>query len=210
MSDPLTHYTNFNVFQGFQSQAQRDWLVKFGKRGVCIDSTHGTTAMGFLLTSLLVVDDCGKGLPCAFLISNSESAENLEVFFRAISDRIGGSLDPEIFMSDDAAAFWNAWVNVFGSGQTKKLLCAWHVDKNWQKNLREKVHDTAVAANIYHGLCLLIKETTEQKFRQMATAFLTDLSEKSESFYDYLRLHYFTPEERLHQWVGWRRIGKLI
>ena len=38
---------------------------KFASKGVCIDSTHGTTGYDFLLTTVMVTDECGEGLPVA-------------------------------------------------------------------------------------------------------------------------------------------------
>jgi len=37
-------------------------------------------------------------------------------------------------MSDDAPAFYNAWVAVMGPAE-HRLLCTWHVDRNWRDNL---------------------------------------------------------------------------
>lgn len=191
---------------GFQSEAQKDWLKLYGRRGVCIDSTHGTTSMGFLLTTLMVVDDYHKGLPVGFCISFSDDGESIATFLQAVYDRVG-PLQPDIFMSDDAQSFWNAWTSVFGTGKSKKLLCAWHVDKNWKNQLQKKVKDRSRIPELYHGLYLLLKESSEEKFRQMAPCFLTDVEEKEPEFYRYLNDSYFTPEDRLHQWVAWRRIG---
>lgn len=38
-------------------------------------------------------------------------------------------------MSDGADAYWNAFKAVMGDEDTKRLLCTWHVDKNWRKAL---------------------------------------------------------------------------
>ena len=37
-------------------------------------------------------------------------------------------------MTDDAPAFYNAWVVVMRSVEYR-LLRTWHVDKNWRQNL---------------------------------------------------------------------------
>lgn len=189
------------------SEPQRDWLLQYGSRGVCVDSTHGTTSMGFPLTTLMTVDDCHKGLPCAFFLSYSDDGKSLELFFQAIFDRLRPlDLHPDIFMSDDAQGFWNAWTSVFGAGSTKKLLCGWHIDKNWKKQLQSKVRDKSNVIQLYHGLYLLLKETSEEKFRQLAPNFLTYVSETEPDFHKYLTENYFA-EERLPQWVAWRRLG---
>jgi len=37
-------------------------------------------------------------------------------------------------MTDDAPAFYNAWVATMGPVE-HRLLCTWHVDKNWRQNV---------------------------------------------------------------------------
>ena len=49
-------------------------------------------------------------------------------------------------MSDDADQFYNAWVDVFGDGP-KKLLCTWHVDKNWKEALHKHIPGDAALQN---------------------------------------------------------------
>ena len=52
-----------------------------------------------------------------------------------------GDLSPSWFMSDDAEQYFNAWRGVFGDNGTKKLLCAWHVDRAWRDALAKHVED---------------------------------------------------------------------
>lgn len=47
-------------------------MRKHGIRIVCIDSTDGTNLYGFLLITIMVVDEHGEGLPVAWAISNKE------------------------------------------------------------------------------------------------------------------------------------------
>lgn len=62
------------------------------------------------------------------------------------------------FMSDDAPAFFNAWVSVMPAPQ-HKILCAWHVDKCWQKNLA-KIKATEKKSLVYKILKTLLETTT--------------------------------------------------
>lgn len=39
-------------------------------------------------------------------------------------------------MSYDAPAFYNACTDVMGP-VTHKLLCTWHIDRNWRQNLNK-------------------------------------------------------------------------
>jgi len=46
-----------------------------------------------------------------------------------------GEIHPDFFMSDDSPAYFNAWAETFGAGKTRKLLCIWHVKRNWSKKI---------------------------------------------------------------------------
>ena len=65
----------------FQSSIQRNMLQKFGAKGVCIDSTHGTTGYDFYLTTPMVIDEFGSGFPVAWCLSNHEDTVFMSVFF---------------------------------------------------------------------------------------------------------------------------------
>ena len=55
-----------------QTEFIKDMLQKFGGSIVCMDSTHGTNAYQFLLISVMVLHDCGEGIPVAWAINNKE------------------------------------------------------------------------------------------------------------------------------------------
>lgn len=151
----------------------------------------------------------GKGLPVAFLIARSEKAEFLQPWFAAIQQSVG-PINPAFFMSDDANAFWNAYTAVFGAGQTQKLLCSWHIHRNWKAQLKAKLQDEEQRAYFYSALLVLLYETSEEEFRQQAANLLTEamqLGTEKDSLYHYLQTNYFA-EDRLHQWVAWKRLGK--
>ena len=98
---------------GIQTEFQRDLLKQFGSEAVCMDSTHGTNHYDFQLTTLLIVDEWGEGVPVAWLVSNHETTAVIVEFLRAVQARCG-AITPKVFMSDDADAFFNAWLGVFG------------------------------------------------------------------------------------------------
>ena len=62
-------------------------------------------------------------------------------YMKAIKEKIS-SLSPQWFMSDDTDQFFNVFRAVFGKGQTKKVLCAWHLDGSWRRALRQHVKQT--------------------------------------------------------------------
>ncbi len=59
------------------------------------------------------------------MVSNKEDSLVVVEFLRAVKERCG-MLNTKWFMSDDADTAWRA---TFGDQQTRKLLCAWHVDR---------------------------------------------------------------------------------
>lgn len=71
-------------------------------------------AYGFELITLLVLDDIREGFPCAFCISNRTDEVTMKFFFSCIREKLGGNLHADVFMSDMAQSFYNAWVQVMG------------------------------------------------------------------------------------------------
>ena len=94
------------------NDSQREVLERFGKKCVCMDSTHGLNSYEFELTTLLVLDDLNQGFPCAFMFSNRTDSEMLEVLLLCIRNVIGDRLKTSVFMSDMADEFFNAWQKI--------------------------------------------------------------------------------------------------
>ena len=102
-------------------------------------------------------------------------------------------------MSDDAEQFYTAWIDVFGLGP-KKLLCTWHVDRTWRKNLT-LIHNKDTAALVYKNLRILLEETDRKKFEKLLDQTLIQFTQSPEtsSFGDYFRTYY---AHRAHQWAA--------
>lgn len=115
------------------NDSQLDVLKKFGERCVCADSTHGMNPYGFDLTTVLTLDDLHEGFPTTFMFSNRTDTEMLTVMFSTIKESLGHALVTDVFMSDMADEFYNAWTAVMGPPK-HRLFCAWHVDRAWRKN----------------------------------------------------------------------------
>jgi hypothetical protein len=94
-------------------------------------------------------------------------------------------------MSDDAPAFWNAFDRTMECPNTKRLLCTWHVDRNWTKKLKV-VSDPLLRAKTYSLLCLLRTELDEAKFRQMLASFVERIKtdEGTRLFGEYFEKYY--------------------
>ena len=141
---------------GIQTEYQCDAMRYHGGKVVCMDSTHGTNVYDFLLEPIMVVDSYGEGLPVAWALTNHEDVTVLTEFLKELKTRTG-DIHPEIFMSDDAQQFYNAWHIVFG-GSPSKILCMWHVDRSWRKSLNEHVENSQCCIEIYRQLRVLLME----------------------------------------------------
>ena len=90
-----------------QTPLQKHMLQQFASNGVCCDTTHGTNAYDFSLTTLLVADEFGKGFPVAWCLSNHEDFTTMLIFFNEIRKNCGVQ-HSVFFMSDMAPQFYNA------------------------------------------------------------------------------------------------------
>lgn len=132
-----------------------DMLLKHGHDLFGIDSTHNTTLYGFKLISLMVVDqDSNSGYPVSFCVSSGENKFFLRIMFFEIMVRgiISSKLkdinvsscpllqkrfpswSPTKMLSDDDNGCWVVAQELIKS-LASRLLCTWHVDKNWKKNV---------------------------------------------------------------------------
>ena len=170
---------------------------------ICVDATHSTNMYDFLLITVLVIDEFGEGAPAAWAISNKEDTATLSVFLKHMKSR-SGDINPKFFMSDDTKQYWNAWRATYGGLLTKKILCAWHVDKNWRKAIREHIHSAEDQALLYHQLQVLLKETDKPTFHVELQQFMTVIMDKHPSFSRYFSDHY---AGRTCQWATCERIG---
>lgn len=55
-----------------QTPFQREMFKKFAQKGICCDSTHGTNAYDFLLTTIHVINEFGERISVAWCLSNHE------------------------------------------------------------------------------------------------------------------------------------------
>ena len=167
-----------------------------------MDSTHGTNAYQFLLISVMVLDDYGEGIPVAWAISNKEDTTTLVQYLMAVKEQVK-SIEFTIFMSDDADAFYNAWQTVFG-GEAKKLLCFFHVDRAWRKNLNEHIKNKQDLVETYHQLRTLLTETDKSKFHVLLQQFMSLIKQRFPSFYNYFSNTY---AKRAPIWATCYRVG---
>ncbi|KAF2889756.1 hypothetical protein ILUMI_16416 [Ignelater luminosus] len=129
--------------------SQEHLLKTFGNHIICIDSTHGLNSYNFELTTIMVLDEFGEGLPGACMFSNRKDVVVNELFFCKIKERIG-TLSPVTFMTDITTVFYNA--RIAGMGPVEhQLFCSWHVDRAWRSNLN-KINNLEKRRNVYKTL----------------------------------------------------------
>jgi hypothetical protein len=62
---------------------------------LCVALQGGTNKYGYMLTCILCVDDHMNGVPGAFMISSSESAETVALFVRTVEDAVNEDIRGE-------------------------------------------------------------------------------------------------------------------
>lgn len=123
--------------------------------------------------------------------------ENLAAFFRSLECAINKKVAAKTFMSDDASQFYKAWSSVMGVPQ-QKLLCTWHVDRNWQKKIHECV-EKQLRPDVYHNVQLLLEFLDQQEFEKYLQSFLDTEEEKLRDFLKYFKDNYAVrPQERAY------------
>lgn len=174
---------------GIMTEAQAEMLKKYGDDCVCLDSTHGTNAYNFEMTTLLVLDDMRQGFPCSFFFSSRNDHIGIEIFLEAIKEKVG-LIKCTTIMTDMADVFYNAWVNVMG--ETKhRLFCIWHVQRAWKKkiNLIKNADKRKETSNKIYAL---LNELDENAFHHMFTVIINGLCQDPETnvFGYYFRSYY--------------------
>ncbi|XP_016657057.1 uncharacterized protein LOC103308233 [Acyrthosiphon pisum] len=148
---------------------QIDVLSKYATDRICVDSTHGTTSHDFQLTTLLVVDEFGAGCPVAFCISNRIDSVAMSRFFLSVKEKVG-FISTKILMSDDTTTYINAWSNIMSNPQ-HHLLCNWHVDRSWRKNLI-KIKSLTKQSEVYKACRTLMEIMDIDQFENSLECFL--------------------------------------
>ena len=186
-----------NFLLGIQTKYQLDQMKKNGSNIICMDATQSTNQYDFQIITVLVIDHFGEGLPVAWLISNREDKLVLNPFIAAIREAIG-DVKVRLFVADDANNFYNAWPSYFPVPDSK-LICSWHVDKNWQKNLQKHVQTHGEQGKIYKALKLIQMELQETVFWKLVQEFSGWCEEKYRSFNAYFMETYMHSPE---QWAS--------
>ena len=110
---------------------------------------------------ILAIDEHGEGYPVAFCYSNNSNRVDelsMRIFLLVIRDALGEALSDVILMTDDTEVYSNAWIAVMGE-PAKRLLCTWHIDRAWHKNLSKIKGDAVLKATVYKTVRSLMEIT---------------------------------------------------
>ena len=173
-------------------------------RVVALDSIPGTNCYHFQLTTLMVLDEHGEGFPGAFCYSNKVDEASMTVFLNICRDAIG-SVDGAILMTGDTEVYYNAWRNVMGP-LAHRLLCEWHVDQAWRKNISKIKGETFVKAQVYKTLYALLEIRDINDFQFHLAKFLEKINSdiRTSDFGAYFQREY---ANRCHLWAYCHRLG---
>ena len=129
----------------------------------------------------MIIDEFGEVIPVPYMVSNHETGLVLEAVYESIKSKVG-TLEPMVFMTDDAPYYFSPWQKVLNFGKsliTKKILCQWHniIDKTWRRAIKEKIKDKEFQFEVYHHLMVLLQESTHIEFNKKLQQFLTFLTD---------------------------------
>ena len=186
-----------------QTEFQSDMLCRHGQKGVCMDATYRINDYDFNLITLMVLDDFQEGIPVMWALSNREDKTVLVTTLSAIKEQCG-AIEPGWFMSDIAQQYCNAWKQVFGTGSTTYLWCAWHVERAWKDGIRRYISTRDQQREVYHQLRVLMMETNKAKFTTVLTKFLSMNMSNTPDFAEYFKSNYCS---HIEQWATCYRVG---
>jgi len=174
------------------NDVQVQMLQQYGHHSLnCLDSTRGSNAFDFQLTTLLIIDDYGEVFPVAYCISSKVDLLAMEVFLEHVRTAIGGFVGGAVLMTDDAPSYVAAWNTVMGPPD-QHILCTWHVDGNWRKNIAKLKHSTEVKAEVYKTLRVLLETDNKENFYCLLESSLQEMEadEGMTEFLSYFRRKY--------------------
>lgn len=155
---------------------QAEMLMRYGTDIVVMDSTHGTNAYGFQMTTVMVIDNFRKGFTVAHLFSSRLDTHVLSVFFSTIREKVG-QIKCKTLMTDDFPAFETAWSSKMSKPE-HTLLCSWHVLRAWKKQSHAKIKNKDDATKCFQDLQRLQKETDAASFDRLLEGFLSSYGKR--------------------------------
>ncbi|EFO86491.1 hypothetical protein CRE_02568 [Caenorhabditis remanei] len=176
--------------------AQQEICEKYSHRGICIDDTHNPTKYPLKLTTMLVLNGQDRGIPVAFMLSSSVTSEDVAELFECVKRQIP-LFNPQFLMSDESAAFWNAYIKVFPNNPTRRLWCRWHVLRALERNADDMLGKKD-AATVKATLSDVIREPDRISFDRKISSmlqFLENSGHGGEKYAEYFRSYYIDKTE---------------
>ena len=137
-----------------------------------------------------------SGFPVAFMYSSKVNTDTCHKFFQSVKD-ISLIERSKVFMTDDFPAYYNAWCKVFQPSD-HRLLCSWHVIRNWTKNMMSIV-EVDIRKKLKADLINIQRELDENQFNRKLQYFLVKYeTDTCRQFIQYFRTHYMS---RADQWA---------
>ncbi|CAO4379456.1 unnamed protein product [Caenorhabditis nigoni] len=186
----------------FITDEQVDWLKKYSKRGVVIDDTFNITQYNVRLITLLVIDDRDCFRPAAFYISKTVNTDDVASFFLEIG-KLVDNFCPEVFISDEAAQFWNGYSKIFPQNinKTERYLCHFHIFSTWKKTAKKHFKNKEDQFLLLKMLYLMLKSTDKLEFDRATLKMLSicQRSEGGKEFRDYFKRYETSAHSRASQ-----------
>ena len=192
-----------------QSKWQRERAVKYGHNApLGMDSTFGVNTQKWPLTTLMVIDEFGHGLPVAWSIMyGGLSHDHYEVMLDAVrksAQAVMPEWRPSCIIIDDCQAEINAIRAVFG-GDINIVLCVWHVLRAWKKNAITHCdamccHQVFVdlASIMYANIAGVSDEGLVPHVKGMLEAYYTKWATRAPRYVKYVKDNWAS---KVHLWV---------
>ncbi|XP_065214584.1 uncharacterized protein LOC135841519 isoform X2 [Planococcus citri] len=188
------------------NDVQIEILKKFGPEKICIDCVNNPKKSNFQIIAILVIDEFGEEFPCCFCICDLINETTLSILFGVIKSYTG-PISTKIFMSEDEQCYHDAWEKIMTEKPELILLCKWHVDEEWKKNLK-LIGDKRAKCEVYSRLRPLLEETDSSAFFSSFSSILDDLKQAGHvDFHNYFRSKY---GYRLEAWAPCYRSKEFI
>ena len=159
---------------GFQTLQQKKMMVKGSQEILCIDATHNTNQYEYQLINLIVPDQYGCGYPVAHFLTNCTDINTVTALFKSIKYKVP-ELQVNCIMTDDDKVLFPSFARVFGSN-IKHLLCLWHIQQSWNRQLNNKVKVEGFKDELRYKLREILKEKSKVKFDNLVNNFINKFS----------------------------------
>jgi len=180
-----------------QTKAQQTLFREFGNTLAFIDGTHNTTMYeNMVLTTIIVRDNWGHGIPAAWMLASSGTQETISFFLSLVRGQ-NPSVIPWRIMSDRDLAQINACQLVYP--ETCVILCWWHVLHAWQQHFVISAHP-----ELWKLLKAWIRITEPKSFE---ATWIKIQSLAPPRFIQYLKEHWM-PGKYLRMWSGMYRVER--